>query len=61
MKPANFGPFLLVNLLAALLVGYLLDSWTHWSPWCMVIAILYAIIGSFIILIYKDKKKNSNG
>lgn len=32
MKPAKFPGFLLANILVALLVGYLLDSWLHTSP-----------------------------
>lgn len=58
MKPANFGMFLLVNLLASLLVGYLLDSWLNMSPLFIILGVLYAVIGSFIILMYKQKKKN---
>lgn len=58
MKPANFGMFLLANLLVSMLIGYLLDQWTKLSPLFLIIGVLYAIIGSFIILLYRDKKKN---
>lgn len=57
MKPGNFPFFLLVNILAALLVGYLLDYWTGMTPTWIIVGILYAIIGSFCILIYRDRKK----
>jgi LPXTG-motif cell wall-anchored protein len=58
MKPANFPMFLLVNLLAALLAGYLLDSWLNTSPIFIIIGLLYAIIGSFVILLFKGRKKH---
>lgn len=59
MKPANFGLFLLTNLLVSLLVGYLLDYWTGWKPLFLILAVLYAVIGSFVILLYRDKKKQN--
>lgn len=59
MKPANFGLYLLANLLVSLLVGYLLDYWTGLKPLFMIIAVLYAIIGSFIVLMYRNKKKTN--
>ncbi|WP_286073493.1 AtpZ/AtpI family protein, partial [Faecalibaculum rodentium] len=46
MKPAKFPGFLLANILVALLVGYLLDSWLHTSPVFIVAGVLYAVIGS---------------
>lgn len=58
MKPSNFGMFLLVNLLASLLVGYLLDSWLNTKPVFLIIGVLYAIIGSFLILMYRNKQLN---
>lgn len=58
MNPAKFGGFLLVNLLVSIWVGWLLDSWTHMSPLWIIIMVLYAIIGSFIVLIYRNKEKD---
>jgi LPXTG-motif cell wall-anchored protein len=45
-------------LLAALLAGYLLDSWLNTSPIFIIIGLLYAIIGSFVILLFKGRKKH---
>lgn len=56
MNPVKFGGFLLVNLLVCIWIGYLLDSWTNMSPVWMIVLILYAIIGSFFILLYRKKK-----
>lgn len=58
MKPAKFPGFLLANLLAALFVGYLLDSWLDTSPVFVVVGVLYAVIGSIYLLIWHEKKKN---
>lgn len=58
MKPSQFPGFLLVNLLVCLLIGYLLDSWFHTKPIFIIILVLYALIGSFVMLIMKGKKKN---
>lgn len=57
MQPAKFGGFLLVNLLVCIWIGYLLDSWTHMSPIWVIVLTLYAVIGSFILLIWSNKKK----
>lgn len=57
----KFGGFLLVNLLVCIWIGYLLDSWTNMSPVWMIVLILYAIIGSFFVLIYRNKKKDKTG
>lgn len=57
MQPAKFGGFLLVNLLVCIWLGYLFDSWTHMSPVWLIVFTLYAIIGSFILLIWSNKKK----
>ncbi len=57
MQPAKFGGFLLVNLLVFIWIGYLLDSWTHMSPVWVIVLTLYAVIGSFIVLIWSNKKK----
>ena len=57
----KFGGFLLVNLLVCIWIGYLLDSWTNMSPVWMIVLILYAIIGSFFVLIYRNKKKDTTG
>ncbi|UNT95499.1 AtpZ/AtpI family protein [Allobaculum mucilyticum] len=61
MTPMKFGGFLLVNLLVCIWIGYLLDSWTNMSPVWMIVLILYAIIGSFFVLIYRNKKKDKTG
>lgn len=58
MKPAQFSGFLLVNLLVCLLIGYLLDDWLHTTPVFLVVFVLYALIGSFALLLYKGKKKH---
>lgn len=60
MNPYKFGGFLLINLLVCIWVGYLLDSWTHMSPIWMIVLVLYAIIGSFIVLIYRNKKNKKS-
>lgn len=57
MQPAKFGGFLLVNLLVCIWLGYLIDSWTHMSPIWLIVLTLYAIIGSFILLLWSNKKK----
>lgn len=59
MKPAKFPGFLLANILAALLVGYLLDSWMHTSPVFLIAALLYAVIGSIVLLVWHEKKNTS--
>ena len=63
MNPMKFGGFLLVNLLVCIWLGYLIDSWTNMSPVWIIVFTLYAIIGSFLVLLYrntkKDKKKSS--
>ena len=59
MKAAKFPGFLLANILAALLVGYLLDSWLHTSPVFIVMGVLYAVIGSIVLLVWHEKKQNS--
>ncbi len=58
MKPAKFPGFLLANILVALLVGYLLDSWLHTSPVFIVAGVLYAVIGSIILLVWHDRQNN---
>ncbi len=57
MSPAKFSGFLLVNLLVCIWIGYLIDSWFHTSPWGIIILTLYAIIGSFFVLLYRNNKK----
>lgn len=57
MQPTKFGGFLLVNLLVCIWLGYLIDSWTHMSPIWLIVLTLYAIIGSFILLLWSNKKK----
>lgn len=57
MTPGKFGGFLTVNLLVCIWIGYLLDSWTNMSPLWMVVLVLYAVLGSFAILIWSNKKK----
>lgn len=58
MKPAKFPRFLLANILVALLVGYLLDSWLHTSPVFIVAGVLYAVIGSIILLVWHARQNN---
>ncbi|MEY8468049.1 AtpZ/AtpI family protein [Faecalibaculum rodentium] len=58
MKPAKFPGFLLANILVALLVGYLLDSWLHTSPVFIVAGVLYAVIGSIILLVWHARQNN---
>lgn len=57
MSPAKFSGFLLVNLLVCIWIGYLIDSWTGMSPVWIIILTLYAIIGSFFVLLYRNNKK----
>lgn len=58
MSPAKFSGFLLINLLVCIWIGYLLDSWTGMSPVWIIVLTLYAIIGSFFILLWRSKKKD---
>lgn len=58
MKPAKFPGFLLANILVALLVGYLLYSWLHTSPVFIVAGVLYAVIGSIILLVWHARQNN---
>lgn len=55
MSPFRFGAFLLVNLIVFALIGYGLDSLFHTSPLWLIIGILYAVIGSFILFVYKNR------
>ena len=57
MSPAKFYGFLLINLLVCIWIGYLLDSWTGMRPVWIIVLTLYAIIGSFFVLLYRNKKK----
>lgn len=59
MNPAKFGGFLFANLLFCLWIGYLLDTWTHMSPLWMIVFVLYAIVGSFFLLIHKKRKNEA--
>lgn len=56
MNPGKFGGFLLINLLFCLWLGWLLDSWFHTSPVFLIILTLYAVLGSFYLLLRKKKK-----
>ncbi len=56
MQPAKFAGFLLINLLVCIWLGYLIDSWTNMSPFWLIVLVLYAIIGSFVLLLYRKKK-----
>lgn len=56
MNPAKFAGFLLINLLVCIWIGYLLDTWTGMSPLWIIVLSLYAIVGSFVLLLYKKKK-----
>ncbi|EOS62113.1 hypothetical protein C815_00125 [Firmicutes bacterium M10-2] len=58
MKPAQFPGVLLVNLLVCLWIGYLLDDWFNTRPIFLLILVLYALIGSFALLLIKGKKKH---
>ena len=58
MKPAKFPGFLLANILVALLVGDLLESWLHTSPVFIVAGVLYAVIGSIILLVWHARQNN---
>ena len=55
MKPAQFPGFLLANLLVCLLIGFGLDQWLGTSPVFLLVLLLYAMIGSFVLLL-KGKK-----
>ena len=57
MSPAKFSGFLLINLLVCIWIGYLLDSWTGMRPVWIIVLTLYAVIGSFFVLLYRNKKK----
>lgn len=56
MNPGKFGGFLIANLLFSIWVGWLLDNWTGMQPLWMIVMVLYAVIGSFVILLWKKKK-----
>lgn len=60
MTPAKFSGFLLVNLLFCIWVGYLIDSWTHMTPIWIIAFTLYAIIGSFLVLLHRNKVKDKS-
>ena len=58
MKPHQFPGFLLANVLVCLWIGYLLDSWMDTRPLFMIGLLLYAIVGSIVLLVKKGKKSN---
>lgn len=58
MNPGKFGGFLLVNLLFCIWIGWLLDSWMHTSPTFLIIMILYALGGSFYLLLKKRRNES---
>lgn len=58
MKPFQFPGFLLANVLFCLWIGYLLDSWMNTQPLFLVGLLIYAIVGSIVLLIKKGKKTN---
>ena len=58
MKPHQFPGFLLANVLFCLWIGYLLDYWFGTRPLFMIVLLLYAIIGSMVLLVKKGKKSN---
>lgn len=55
MHPLVFGSFLLANLLLCIWIGWLLDNWTGMTPVWILVLTLYAVIGSFILLLKKKK------
>lgn len=55
MKPSQAGGFILANLLFAALIGYVVGTWLHNIAVAMIACLLYAIIGSFVIIIYRMK------
>lgn len=57
MNPAKFGGFLLVNLLFCIWLGWLIDQWTHMAPFWLIVLTLYAVVGSFVLLLKKKKEK----
>ena len=58
MKPFQFPGFLLANVLFCLWIGYLLDSWMNTKPLFTIGLLIYAIVGSIVLLIKKGKKTN---
>lgn len=56
MNPAKFGGFLIVNLLVCIWIGWLIDGWTNMRPFWIIAFALYAIVGSFAILLWKKKR-----
>lgn len=60
MSPMKFGGYLLVNLLVCIWLGWLIDDWTNMSPVWIIVLTLYAIIGSFIVLLYRKKKEEKS-
>lgn len=59
MSPMKFGGFLLANMLFCIWLGYLIDTWTGMTPVWIIVLTLYAIIGSFFILLWRKRKKDS--
>lgn len=57
MSPFRFGAFLLISLVVFSLIGYGLDLLFHTSPFWLIAGILYAVIGTFIIFVYKNRSK----
>lgn len=58
MSPAKFPGFLLANILVSLLAGYWLDSWLHTGHIFLIVGLLYAVIGSIILLLWHQKKQD---
>lgn len=57
MNASKFGGYLLANLLVCLWIGWLLDDWTGKRPLFMIILVIYAIVGSFFVLIWRNRRK----
>lgn len=58
MSPSKFAGYLLANLLFCIWIGYLIDTWTNMTPFWIIAFTLYAIVGSFLIFIHRNKHKS---
>lgn len=56
MKPFTFSGVLLVNILLSLFLGYKLDEWLNTTPIFIIIGLIYSVVGSIYILLYKANK-----
>lgn len=57
INPYQFASMLIAGLLVFGGLGWLLDETFHTTPLWLIVGVLYAIAGSFVILVYRSRKK----